>query len=126
MNTETSQLNLIPQLLQSIDEGKRMAYRSLWDVYMSFLTEHWAAIAILLIVIFIVAIVRAFTGYWAMLGKALYNFLYFGILFVIGLFKGPEVFVSEYFDLLCLALLYPICYFTVGKILDWLGVRSRY
>lgn len=117
--------NLAPQLLQSIDEGKITASRLLWSVYTSFLADHWVAIVIFLAAIFSIALVKAFSGYWAMLGRVLYNSLYFGTLFIIGLIKGPEVFVSWYFEMFCVILLYPVCYFLVGRILDFSGVMRR-
>lgn len=112
------------QLLQSVDEGKMIAYRSLWDVCMTFLSEHWVVIAIFLAIVYVTAIVRAFFGYWGMLGSVLYHSLFLGILFVIGLIWGPEVFVSNYIGI-WLALLYFVCYFMVGRILDWTGLRRR-
>lgn len=92
---------------------------------MSFLTVHWMAVVMFLTIIFVIALVRAFSGSWAMLGRVLYNSLYFGTLFIIGLIKGPEVFVNWYFEVFCVILLYPICYFLVGRVLDFLGVTRR-
>lgn len=132
MNTETSNLGSelvslsIQQILQSIDEGTKAGYRWVWDAYMSLLADHWLAVTIILTVILTMAVIRAFSGHWGMLGRVLYNYLYFGTLLVVGLIKGPEVFVSEYFEIFCLLLLYPVCYFLVGFILNWLGVRKRY
>ena len=116
----------LQQMLQSIDQGTRNGYRMAWDVYMSLLARHWLVVTIILSAILIIALVRAFAGYWGMLGRVLYNYLYFGTLFVIGLIKGPEVFVSEYFEIICAIILYPVCYFVVGVILERSGLRRRH
>ena len=87
----------------------------MWDVQESIM------IGILLTIAFALALM----GRWGMLGSVLYHYLYFGILFVVGLIKGPEIFVSEYFEIACAIILYPICYFTVGTILDKTGIHKR-
>lgn len=111
-------------LLQSIDEGQRMAYRSLWDVFIPFFGEHWIALTTFFAIIYTIAIARALYGYWGMLGSVLYNSLFLGVLLVIGIIWGPEVFGSNYVGI-GLAILYFSCYFMVGKILDWTGLRRR-
>jgi hypothetical protein len=62
-------------------------------------------------------------GRWGGLGSFLYNFFYFGILLVIGLISGSEVFVDDYFNVACAIILYPICYVLSGMILDKMRVR---
>ncbi|MCW1888286.1 MAG: hypothetical protein KIH67_001915 [Candidatus Moranbacteria bacterium] len=123
MNTETPHLDL-SKVLQSFNEGQIMAYRLFWDAGMAYLAEHWLGIVIFLTIIYVVAIGRALFGFWGMLGSVLYHSLFFGILFVIGTIWGPEVFASNYIGI-WLAILYFICYFMVGKILDYTGLRSR-
>lgn len=118
--------DLIPWMLLTFDDATRQAYRMIWSAFISFTVEHWIAISIVLVVIFLIALAQALAGYWGMLGSVLYNYLYFGILFMVGLVKGPEVFVSEYFEIVCLFLLYPVCYFIVGRILDAFGLRRRF
>ena len=122
--TPTMMGDLIDNMLKSIDEGTRQAYRMLWDIFMSSLEQHWLAVLIVLAIVFLIALTLAFMGRWGMLGSVLYNYLYFGILFIVGLIKGPEIFVSEYFEIACAIILYPVCYFAVGIILDKLGVRK--
>lgn len=117
---------LIPYMLQVFDDGTRKAYRMIWDIFMSFVIENWIAILVVLVLLLLVAFVRALAGRWGMLGSVLYNYLYFGILFVYGLVRSPESFVSDYFEIVCALILYPVCYFTVGVILDKLGVRRRF
>lgn len=118
--------DLVPWMLRTFDEATRQVYRMIWNVFMFILVEHWVSILIILISLLVIATFRAFYGYWGMLGSLLYNYLYFGILFVVGLIKGPGVFVNEYFEAVCLVILYPLCYIAVGKILDKLGVRRRF
>ncbi|MFZ2187783.1 MAG: hypothetical protein WAV46_04130 [Candidatus Moraniibacteriota bacterium] len=113
------------KVLQAFNEGQTMAYRSLWDIGMVYLAEHWMAVIISLLVIFAIAVARALAGHWGMLGSFLYNFLFLGTLFIIGLIWEPEVFANDYIKV-GLAFLYIICFLMVGRILDWSGVRSRY
>jgi hypothetical protein len=96
-----------------------------WNALISFLHQHWMAVIIILAAVFITALIRALMGRWGMLGSVLYNYLYFGILFVVGLVWGSDVFVSDYLHLACTAILWPVCYFLVGWILDKSGLRER-
>lgn len=130
MNSTTTQAvpefikALIPQILETFDEATRKAYRMLWEIFMSFVVEHWLAILAVLTVVFFIALAQALMGRWGMLGSILYNYLYFGILFVVGLIKGSDIFVSEYFEIVCAIILYPLCYFLVGMILDKTGIHK--
>jgi hypothetical protein len=110
-------------LFNSIEEGMKQAAQMLWGILMVFLKEHWFAVMIGLLLIFIVVTFKAMLGRWGSLGSFLYNFFYFGTLFVIGLIWGPEVFVNDIFHAACAVLLYPICYFLVGMILEKTGLR---
>jgi hypothetical protein len=115
--------SIIPWMLQTIDEIIRNYYHIFWDIFMSFISKHWGWILITLTCLLILAIVIALIGRWGFLGSLLYNYLYFGFLFILGLIKGPEIFLSEYFEILCLLILYPICYLTVRYILDKYSLR---
>ena len=116
--------DLISQILEMFDKALRDVYHKFWDIFMSIISEHWGLILIVLFALLILAIIIAIGGRWGFLGSLLYNYLYFGILFILGLIKGPEVFLSEYFEFFCLLLLYPACYYAVGVILDKLEVRN--
>jgi|SRR3989344_1424170 len=130
MNSTTTQfgpdfvVDLIPWMLQTFDEATKKTYHMFWDGLLSFVMEHWLAIVAVLIIVFLFALIQALAGYWGMLGSVLYHYLYFGILFAMGLINGPEVFVSEYFEIACALILYPICYFVTGIILHKIGIRK--
>ena len=97
----------------------------MWDGLMSFLTSHWLVVLGVLVLVFIGALTRAvLTGRWGMLGSVLYNYLYFGTLFVVGLIFGPEVFANDYFKLV-LVLLYVVCFTLVGMFISKMGFRRR-
>ena len=105
---------VVELLLNAIDEGTKQTARMLWSILISFLLEHWIAVLVVLFAIFIFALVRAFaTGRWAMLGSITYNYLYFGILFIIGLIFGPELFANDYFKIV-LVILYVTCFILTG------------
>lgn len=114
---------LIPWMVEQFGIATAKAFRMIWDVGMTYLAEHWVLVIIGLIVIFLVALIRAFvTGRWAMLGSVVYNYLYFGALFVIGLVFGPELFANDYFKI-ALAILYVVCFILTGIFLRKIGVR---
>lgn len=108
----------------AIDDSIKVWVRLFWDHAISALKEHWLLIVAILIVLFIFAFIKAKQGWWGALGSYLYNFLYFGILLVVGLMFGPEVFVANWFAIVCTIILYPICYKIVGIILDKTGVKK--
>jgi hypothetical protein len=114
---------LIPWMIQQFGIATAKAFRMIWDVGMAYLAQHWIAVLLVLFAVFVVALVRAFiTGRWAMLGSVVYNYLYFGTLFVIGLIWGPELFANDYFKIV-LAILYVVCFILTGKFLTKIGVR---
>jgi len=114
---------LIPWMIQQFGIATAKAFRMIWDIGITYLAQHWGAVLIGLFAIFVIALIRAFvTGRWAMLGSVVYNYLYFGTLFLIGTIWGPEVFANDYFKIV-LAILYVICFIFTGKFLSKIGVR---
>jgi hypothetical protein len=119
-------VGIISEVLQMYDKGIKDAYRIIWDTGIAYLVNNWIwVIGILFGVFAFSVLIYIFTGRWGMLGSVLYHYLYFGILFLIGLINGPEAFVSEYFEAACAIILYPLCYLTVRKILEATGIRRR-
>ncbi len=113
----------VKEILEAIDEGTKQAAHMLWSALLSFLTARWLALMILVFIVFVVATLKAMFGRWGMLGSVLYNSIYFGILFIIWLVWGPEIFVSDFFSVAYTIILYPVCYFVTGLILDKIGVK---
>lgn len=112
-------------LITSFEDGIKIAYQIYWDVLISFLLENWDIVIIILFTILMIAGIKAIGGRWGMLGSVLYNYLYFGILFIIGLIWGPTIFVSNFITIFCTIILYPVCYFFVGVILDKVKLFGR-
>lgn len=110
-------------LMDSIEKGTLQAAQMLWEILLAFLSENWFWVLLTLFVLFVFVTLKAMMGRWGSLGSFLYNFFYFGTLFVIGLIWGPSVFVNDYFNAACAVILYPICYVLVGATLDKMGVR---
>jgi hypothetical protein len=121
-----SAINTMNLLLKIIDEKTKEAYRLYWDVLLSSLSKYWIDVVSILTIILLIALIEAAMGRWGMLGSVLYNYLYFGILFVVGLIWGPDVFVSNFFHVACTLILYPTCYLIVGIFLERTGFRKRY
>ncbi len=117
--------HLIDLLIKGVEDGTKMAAHILWSALMSFLKDHWLAVMGGLFVVFVIVTFKAMLGRWGSLGSFLYNFFYFGILLVVGLIWGPEVFLGDFFKAACTIILYPVCYFIVGLILDKMGVKRR-
>lgn len=114
---------LIPWMIQQYGIATAKAFRMIWDIGMTYFAQHWIAVLLVLLGVFVVALVRAFiTGRWAMLGSVVYNYLYFGTLFVIGLIWGPELFANDYFKIV-LVILYIVCFVITGRFLSKIGVR---
>lgn len=114
---------LVESFLNAIDEGTRQAYRMIWNGISQFLIENWGWVIVALVAILILAVVNYFaTGRWAMLGSVLYNYFYFGILLIITLIFGPEVFANDWFKIV-LVIVYVVCFVLVGKLLRKAGIR---
>lgn len=114
---------IVRGLLDSIEEGTKWAYRMIWDAIQQIVIEHWGWILVALVVILILAILQYLsTGRWAMLGSVLYNYFYFGTLYVIALIFGPEVFANDWFKIV-LFVIYVICFVLVGNLLRKAGIR---
>lgn len=118
--------DLINNMLNTYDVVLRKIYHSAWDIFMSTIKEHWLLILSILLGLLIISIIIALMGRWGFFGSLMYNYLYFGILFILGLIKGPEVFLNEYFEFFCILLLYPVCYKIVGIILDKTGLKNQF
>ena len=115
---------IVALLLKDFDDGKKQAAHILWNALMSFLGQYWLLVlAVLLVILFLSGFQAFTTRWWGWFGSVLYNYLYFGILFIIGLIWGPEVFVSDLFDILAVVL-YVVCFLLVGKILSGTGIHS--
>src|ERR1700739_2425359 len=91
---------LIPWLMAQIGDATAHAYRIIWDAFITLLWQHWVITIVVLVLILVAATIRAVTtGRWGWLGSVLYNYLYFGTLFVVGLIWGPEIFANDYFEI---------------------------
>lgn len=114
---------MVEMMIQSSEGGSKWAARMLWDVLITFLVENWVWVFLGLFAVFILVSFKATLGRWGSLGSFLYNFFYFGTLFVFGLIWGPEIFTEDIFNAACAVILYPICFFLVRFILDKTRLR---
>ncbi len=118
--------SLIDQLFQAVDNGTKMAAHMLWDALINFLVHDWLLVLGILTFFLVIAIIEFLTtGRWAMLGSVLYHYIYYGILFLIGLIFGPEIFTNDWADLLFFVV-YAISFTWVGIILSKTGIRGRW
>jgi hypothetical protein len=113
------------QLANAYTVGTINAVRMLWDALIKVLAQNWQSVMISLFIFFVIALLKAMLGRWGTLCSLIYNLFYLGILLIIGLIWGPEVFVNDYFNMACAVILYPICYWVTGFILDKFKFRSH-
>lgn len=115
---------IIDKMVNAAGQAEKETYRIIWDFLMSFLADNWLKVILFLFALLLVSFIRALFGRWGMFGSVLYHYLYFGILFILGLIFGPSIFANVFIDLL-LFMLYLVCFALVGKILSGLGFRRR-
>ena len=114
---------LVTGLFNAVDEGTKQAYRMIWSAIKELLIQHWGWVIVALVTILLIAILEYLvTRRWAMLGSVLYNYLYFGVLFIVALIFGSDVFASDWFKIV-LFIVYVVCFIAVGKFLRTIGVR---
>jgi len=117
---------IVSMFIKTINDSQLYWARIFWSEFLLFLGKHWIPILAILIILIIIAIIKALMGYWGMLGSILYHYLYYGILLIIGLIWGADIFVSDLFHEICTIILYPVCYVLVRIILDKTGLRRKY
>lgn len=105
-------------LLAQVEESTKQVYRILWDALLGFLIANWFVVCVGLFILLTGSFFAAFiTGRWRNFGSRLYLYLYYTAVFIISLLFGPESFANDYFKVVCVVLLGPVCYFIVGRIL---------
>ena len=112
-------------MFQAVDDGTKMAVHMLWDALIYFLIHDWLLVLGILTFFLLISILEFFmTGRWAMLGSVLYHYFYYGILFLIGLIFGPDIFTNDWADLLFFVV-YAVSFIWVGILLTRVGIRHR-
>jgi hypothetical protein len=119
-------MSLTTTFFSVIDQATKSIYQFYWHALLSFLSKYTLYIIIFSLSIFILSlIIYKITGRWAMLGSILYWYLYFGILFFVGLIWGSGIFVNNIFNLICTIFFNPVCYLAVRAILNKAGIRKH-
>ncbi len=131
MTSTSTPVEMVTEMISGIpamyDRALEGAYRQLWEAGMSILVAYpFQILGILIGLLLFVILLYILTGRWGPLGSLLYHYLYFGILFLVGLINGPEAFLSKYFELACAIILYPLCYLAVRVILTKTGIRQSH
>lgn len=112
------------KMLNAANDAYKQVARALWDAIRPMIFEHWLIITTAVIVIFIITFIQAKKGRWGNLGKFLYRLIYFGIIFIILLIWGPEFFVENLYNTLGAFILYKVCYYITGMVLDKMRVKN--
>ena len=110
-------------ILNVLEEGEKGGYRMVWKFILDLISQHTLYVISILVIVFMIAFLDyKFTGKWRSLGRVLYNYFYFGTLFIVTLIFGPEMFANPFMALGTLAV-YFLCYHVlVRKALIGLGV----
>jgi hypothetical protein len=117
---------MVRWMFATIDEATKTAYRMIWDAAMQVFLAHWGIIIAGLIVLLLISFLSAMTTRrWAWFASLLYHYLYFGVLGLIGLIWGPEIYANDYFRIVCVVA-YIACFSAVGWVLVRLGLRRRF
>lgn len=130
MSSSTTQLSsilsidIVNMFIDKINDAEKVMAHAAWNRLLFFLSQHWSQVILYLIGLLILSFVIALLGRWGMFGSVLYHYLHLGVLFLIGLIWGPEIFVNIFFNLINLVI-YLYCFKLVGKIIDSLGLRRR-
>ena len=122
MDASTTEL-ITKGIFKIFADAQIQAYQALWDGLIVFLSSNWLSVICFLLFFLFVSFVKAVNGRWGMLGSILYNYIYFGILFCLGLIFSPKIFANTFIDIF-LFLLYLLCYWLVGKILKKLNLKK--
>lgn len=130
MSSSTTQLSsilsvdTINMFIVKINDVEKVMVHAAWDQLLSFLSQYWGQVVLCLTALLVLSFVIALFGRWGMFGSVFYHYLHFGVLFLIGLIWGPEIFVNIFFGLINLVI-YLYSFKLVGKIIDGLGLRKR-
>lgn len=129
MNTVTPNNDLIKEVtnlfIYAIPNMIAGASRLIWGIIKTSIHDNLVPITIILFLVLFYAILKALMGNWRLLGSVLYKYLYWGSGLLIAFIWGPEVYVSDYADIL-LYILYLTCFTIVGIILNKFKFRNRY
>lgn len=107
----------------AVENSMKKSIHIWWDFLLSYLSQHWRSVILIIFAAILIATIKAMLGRWGSLGSLLYNLIYFGTLFIVGLIFGPEIFINNFFGAACSVALYPLCYKLVGLILDKTGLK---
>ncbi len=115
---------LVSWFLNALDESTRRAYKMIWTIVKELLIKNWMSLSgLLLFILFLSFLFCKITKTWGTFASILYHYLYLGFLLLIVLIFGPEVFASNYFNIV-LALLYGLCFYLVGVFVKKIHLRK--
>ncbi|MCI5056804.1 MAG: hypothetical protein MRY83_11890 [Flavobacteriales bacterium] len=117
-------MTFIDQIVQILLDFPLNTLRFFWNIVNPLIIEHWVIIAVTLVILINLAMIKfVVTGRWATLGSLLYNVFYFGILYFLIRFSGPEIILEDYFKSLSF-LLYVIGFFLTRIILKSINAQN--
>jgi hypothetical protein len=72
-----------------------------WSIINPILIENWLKLTVAIIILINIAMLKfLITGKWGTLGSLLYNFFFFGIMYLIINNFGPEIILEDYFKII--------------------------
>lgn len=119
-------VEFVPWLMNLIGQAQAQAYQIMWNATIPVLLQNWVEIAVFLFLLLLYATILAVTTRrWKTLGRVLYSYFHLGILFVIGLIWGPQIYANVSFELINFVI-YAFSFTVVGIIIDNSGLRRRW
>lgn len=110
--------NIVGSIPGILAKGMLDGVKLAWSWFLDILIKDWKFFMSVYFIVFFIATFEHMLGRWGLLGSVLYNSIYFGILFILGLTFGPQIFIDDIFNTACTVILYPAFYLIVGYILD--------
>lgn len=101
---------LVVSIFKAFDSAREAAALALEPMLKVLLLAYWKNILIFIVLLLLVKIIEG------RFGSAIYNTIYFGILFLILVIAGLKILFNPYFDIIY-ASLYPVSYLLTGLIL---------
>jgi hypothetical protein len=98
-------IGIINNFPKQILEGQLMLIQIFWEAIKGLLIEYWIIIIITFFILLALSIFNIYTeGRWGMLAAILYRCSYLGILLIVVLIFGLEIFVSNWIKILSLII----------------------
>jgi hypothetical protein len=114
----------IEQVVQIFIDLPLNVIKLLWSIINPILIQNWKVIWITILVLLNIAMLKfLLTQRWGTLGSLLYNIFFFGIMYLIINYYGPEIILEDYFKSISF-FVYVIGFFLTRFILKLINAKN--